>query len=178
MAPALRIWTLISKDLATPRKKSFFPSSITLWPSHLGQTDPSLLAKLNIIYSCSTAWHTCSQCFISTTFRIRGWRASATSCKAAESTCRFESKCKCFLVANILSLETCNSTSSLCCPNFCGLPQCYHYHFLLFIFLPKKVVLDGGKSLLVCEALNGTGIMGAGFEIELRAIRSTTELLS
>jgi len=55
MACTQRIWTFISKDLAITRKKSFVPSSVTLWPSHLGQTDPSVLAKLNIVYSCSTA---------------------------------------------------------------------------------------------------------------------------
>ena len=39
------------------------------------------------IYSCSTIWQW-SQCLVSTTLGIagRGWRASATSCKAAEST--------------------------------------------------------------------------------------------
>ena len=38
------------------------------------------------------------QCFVPTTFMIRASRASATSCKAAESTCRYrlESKRECF----------------------------------------------------------------------------------
>ena len=104
MACAQRIWTFISKDLATPRKKSFFPFfchsvTITSWSN-----GPSVLAKLNIVCSCSTA----------TTFRIIGWRAWATFCKAAESALRcrygiFDSNCECFLVrcyrrANILPL--------------------------------------------------------------------------
>jgi len=54
MAPAPRIWTFIFKDLAIPRQNPSSPSSVTLWPSHLGQTDPSVLAKLNIVYSCLT----------------------------------------------------------------------------------------------------------------------------
>ena len=161
MAPVPGIWTSFLKTWPLPTKSS--PSPATLWPSHLGQTDPSVLAKLNIVYSCLTH---APNVFFS---RIRGWRASATSCKVAESTCgcRFESKCECFSVANILSLKTCNSTSSLCCPEFCGLPQCYHHHLLLFIFLPTKVVLDGDKSLLIYETLNGRGIMEAGFARKL-----------
>ena len=152
----------ISKDLAAPHKV-FFPFlchsvTITSWsngPQRPCKTQHRLLLS-----------DTCSQCFF---FRIRGWRASATSCKVAESICgcRFESKCECFSVANILSLKTCNSTSSLCCPEFCGLPQCYHYHLLLFIFLPPKVVLDGDKSLLIYETLNGRGIMEARFARKL-----------
>jgi len=43
-----------------------------------------------------------------------------------------------------------------------------------YLVLPTKVVLDGGKSLLVHETLNGRDIMG----IELRTIYSTTEFLS
>jgi len=88
---------------------------------------------------------TCSQCFFS---RIRGWRASATSCKAAESTCRcrFESKCECFLVANILSLKTCNSNSSLCCPEFCALPL----SLLLFIFIHVTSFVSGPMLPALC----------------------------
>ena len=153
MASAQGIWTFISKDLATPRKKSFFPPSVTLLPSH--QAVPGILARpLQNSTSSTPAQqpNTCSQYFISTTFSIRGWRASATSCKAAESTCRcrFESKCECFSVANILSLETCNSICSLCFPEFCGLPQCYHYHLLLFIFAHVTSFVSGPMLSALC----------------------------
>jgi len=36
-----------------------------------------------------------------------------------------------------------------------------------YLVLPTKVVLDGGKSLLVYETLNGRAIMEAGFARKL-----------
>jgi len=88
--------------------------SVTLWPSH--QADPCKTQHRLLLPDSLT--HAPSVFF----YRIRGWRVSATSCAMVDGACgcRFESKCECFPVANILSLKTCNSTSSLCCPEPCA----------------------------------------------------------
>ena len=63
--------------------------------------------------------------------------------------CRFESKCECFPVANILSLKTCNSTSSLCCPEFCALPL----SLLLSIFIHVISFVSGFMLPALCLKL-------------------------
>ena len=60
--------------------------------------------------------------------------------------CRFESKCECFPVANILSLKTCNSTSSPCCPEFCALTLSR----LLSIFIHVTSFVSGPMLLALC----------------------------
>ena len=60
--------------------------------------------------------------------------------------CRFESKCECFPVANILSLKICNSTSSLCFPEFCALPL----SLFLSIFIHVTSFVSGPMLPVLC----------------------------
>jgi len=56
-----------------------------------------------------------------------------------------------FPVANILSLKTCNSTSSLCCPEFCALPL----SLLLSIFIHVTSFVSGPMLPALCLKTQG-----------------------
>ena len=136
--------------VTTPRKKSFFPSfchSVTITsgcPWHPCKTQHRLLLPNSLTHAPSVSFPPRSGS------EDGKHQPPPAKRPRVHCRCRFESKCECFSVVNILSLETCNSISSLCFPEFCGLPQCYHYHLLLFIFTHVTSFVSGPMLPALC----------------------------
>ena len=134
MACVQGIWTFISKDLTTPCKQSF-SLPLSLCDHHIRLSPASLQNSTSSTPAQQP--NTCSQCFFLQDQRMESIShllQNGRWCMQMQIWIKMR-----FPVANILLLKTCNSTSSLCYPEFCALPL----SLLLSIFIHVTSFVSG-----------------------------------